>query len=356
MAANKSKISKQNKRRLIMNIKNDNLYQSALDEMKKEHPNKKFVFSLLNKAHESGDIRATYAIATWYLFGEYVKKDIKKAIPLLRKSADSDNPEAIYDLAICYEEGNGVKKDLNKAFELYLKSALLNDSNSINEVGRCYYYGIGISRDLRLAQIWFERAKKLNVYNAIDHEDERKIEKEIKKNINKMKNFVGNKKYLKIFRSLGDECYINGFVIGIGEKLVLLQSFHDFYCQGYEVLRLRDIEKVESSKTERFFECMFEREGILENIGIQYQVNLTNFELLLKSLNDIKKPVIIECEENVKNKFYIGEIVALEEKHIKFKHFNSIGQWKKKEYKIEYNLITKVQFDTPYLNTFIKYL
>jgi TPR repeat protein len=138
-------------------------YEQAYKEMMKDSPDEKLAFSLLMQSHESGDSRATYALATWYLFGRYVKKDIKKAVTLLKQSADKKVPNALYDLAVCYEKGEGVSKDERQAFDLYMKAALRNESQSVQEVARCYWFGIGVNEDRRTAIIWYERAKELGV-------------------------------------------------------------------------------------------------------------------------------------------------------------------------------------------------
>ena len=153
----------------------------AYDEMMKDNPNEELAFSLFERAHESGDPRATYAIATWYLFGGYVKKNINRAVLLLKESARKKIPDAMYDLAVCFEDGTGVKRGKKKAFDLYLKAALRNDHQSVEEVARCYWFGIGVNRDRRVARIWYERAKELGVGEVNDRlENISQIDKDAK--------------------------------------------------------------------------------------------------------------------------------------------------------------------------------
>lgn len=139
------------------------LYDQALLEAKKKKPNDELVFDLLNQSLEEGDAKAAYALGTWYLHGNYVKKDMRKAVRLLKQAAEGNVPDALFDLANCYEKGAGLKKNDRLAFENYLKAALCNDAQSIYEVGRCYFYGIGVEKERRLAQIWLDRAKDLGI-------------------------------------------------------------------------------------------------------------------------------------------------------------------------------------------------
>jgi TPR repeat protein len=118
------------------------------------------VASLLTAAHEAGDARATYALATWYLHGHFFKKDIRKSIALLKESAQFNVPEALFDLAVCYEKGAGVAKNERKAIQLYLRAALHGEKQSVYEVARCYYHGIGVNQDRQIAGVWRDRAEE----------------------------------------------------------------------------------------------------------------------------------------------------------------------------------------------------
>ena len=62
-----------------------------------------------------------YALATWYLFGVYVKKDYTKGNELLKKACDRCIPEACFDLANSYESGFGIEKILKSRFNFMLK-------------------------------------------------------------------------------------------------------------------------------------------------------------------------------------------------------------------------------------------
>lgn len=151
-----------------MTVENKDPFKMAYDEMMKDNSNEALAFSLFEQAHESGDPRATYAIATWYLHGRYVKKNINKAVLLLKQSARKKVPDAMYDLAACYEGGTGVKKGKRKAFELYLKAAIRNDHQSVEEVARCYWFGIGVNKDRIVARNWYERAAELGIGEVND--------------------------------------------------------------------------------------------------------------------------------------------------------------------------------------------
>lgn len=145
-------------------------YEKALRIAAGEKFDHNQVWTLLEQAHNTGDARATYAIATWYLHGTHVEKDSAKAAQYLKEAADAGIAEAMADLAVSYEKGIGVDEDVEAAFEYYLRAALHGDDDAVFEVARCYYWGIGVGKDRRIANIWADRAEKLGVYEAEEAE------------------------------------------------------------------------------------------------------------------------------------------------------------------------------------------
>ena len=53
---------------------------------------------------------------------------------------------------------------------------------------------------------------------------------------------------------------------------------------------------------------------------------------------------------------FIGRVVAFNDMSVSIRQFDTLGVWEDEPSVIAYGEITKVQFDTPYINTFIKYL
>ena len=139
-------------------------YDRALKLAQSQKTPTKRVYELLLKADGLGDGRATYAIATWYLFGSpFTKINYRTANRMLKRAAERGSADAAHNLAISYEKGLGIGKSLPKAFEYYMRAAILGDAQSHYEVGRMYFYGIGVSRNRRLAEAWGDKAEALGV-------------------------------------------------------------------------------------------------------------------------------------------------------------------------------------------------
>jgi hypothetical protein len=151
----------------------------------------------------------------------------------------------------------------------------------------------------------------------------------------------------------------NGFVVGIGRSLVLVQTFHDFYPEGYSALRIEDIKRVRSGKHERFLERVFRGEGLMEHVGISYDVPLDDFRSLLGGLHERGQHVVIECEDRenaAHNDYFIGRILSVDDESVTALYFNPLGVWDDEPSIISLGDITQVEFDTPYINIMSKYL
>lgn len=170
---------------------------------------------------------------------------------------------------------------------------------------------------------------------------------------------VGTRKKVKITRPyLGEQnCY--GFVLGMSKKWVLLHDFFDFTPMGYTAIRIADISSCRSGKYERKWEQMLAAEGILDRVGINYEIDLDSTHSLLESLQRRGQNIVVECEcedDSDNDAFFIGQITKLEKRFIRLRHFDATGNWEKGVYRIPFHAITKIEFDTPYVNTFSKYL
>ncbi len=135
-------------------MKGDAIYKRALKLASQNDSNKEFVFELLMKSYNLGNYKAAYAIGTWYLFGEYVKKNFATAFTYLKYAADGGVADACIDLAVSYETGKGVKKDKHQAFIYYLKAFFLGHKKASYEVGRHYYYGLSVPKNIEIAKVW----------------------------------------------------------------------------------------------------------------------------------------------------------------------------------------------------------
>lgn len=168
--------------------------------------------------------------------------------------------------------------------------------------------------------------------------------------------FVGTKRKVQLRCSTQRQEFHDGFVLGVGRDLIWLQQFTDFQPDGYEVLRLSDIANIRSDENERMWERMLAGEGILERVKIPYELPLQDMPELLRALQSLGENIIVECTDNSRNGFYIGRILFVDELSLLFATFDPLGHWDSEPEKIYFHKITRIQFETPYCQTYSKYL
>ncbi|MCL2872070.1 MAG: sel1 repeat family protein [Betaproteobacteria bacterium] len=133
----------------------EKLYDLAKREAKKKTPNYEKTAGLLEKAHVKGEVKATCALADWYMRGVFFKKNRKRGLQYYRTAAKGLNVDAMFNLGVFYENGCNLKKNEKRAFEYYLAAAVQGKGGSgkwaLLEVMRCFFHGIGIEKNKRLA-------------------------------------------------------------------------------------------------------------------------------------------------------------------------------------------------------------
>lgn len=147
--------------------------------------------------------------------------------------------------------------------------------------------------------------------------------------------------------------------MGLSEKLVYVHLFHDFFPDGYHILRVEDIEELERSESEQNWDRMLAGESLLDGLRSPPEIELTSMPDAIRSIAERYPQMIIECEaadeDTEGTDFYLGTLIRATEEVIEFEHYDALGVWAEQPATIWANEITRVQFDTPYANTFAKY-
>ncbi|MCE5278029.1 MAG: hypothetical protein ABFD92_05780 [Planctomycetaceae bacterium] len=170
--------------------------------------------------------------------------------------------------------------------------------------------------------------------------------------------FAGTGKLVRFTRRFAPEHLLNGYVLRTGRELILVHMFDDFKGDGYSIVRQEDIEDFRQSQFEDWFDHMLRSEGLLGGLKIKAEIDLTDMHSAIQSVSRSFEQMIIECEseEGDANAFYIGKAVSIAKTCIQFSHYDALGFWSQRPETIQIPDITVVQFDTPYIRTFSKYL
>ena len=152
--------------------------------------------------------------------------------------------------------------------------------------------------------------------------------------------------------------YLNGYLLGLSDTFGLMHCFHDFLPDGYTLFRLNDVISIRSNEYERFWDRMLASEGLLTGLDKNLNMNLTSIQSSFLSLTDDSQTLIIEAQipDEEDQDFYIGQVATFDTTKVWFNHFDALGKWELEPAEIPLDEISFIQFDTPYIKTFSKYV
>ena len=110
-----------------------------------------------------GDPLATYAAATWYLYGEpnlKLKPNPRKGIRLLERAARSLN-RAMYEFGVFLADGLVIPANPKRAYRLFSQAAELGCAPALMAQATCLVQGFGVRRNVKQASLVRARAIRL---------------------------------------------------------------------------------------------------------------------------------------------------------------------------------------------------
>lgn len=167
---------------------------------------------------------------------------------------------------------------------------------------------------------------------------------------------IASGEYCAIDRNIEDSETIDCFVLGVGKECVLIQNVEDFHLDGYSIILVANIKSIYMNKFDRFRRSIMKKEGVLDNHGIEYDVDLTSIKESLRSLKQKRKLLIVALEKPEDDGFAIGKILRLNKHTMAFRAFNGLGRWEDGHLRAEYTAITRIGFDQEYIEFYSRHL
>ena len=115
-----------------------------LDAVRNSKYSESEALKYLEKKAKEGNPYAQFSYGSYYADFEFWPYDSRKAFYWFSKAAEKNHPAALNNLALMYIFGNGVKKDVKKGRELMLKAAELGIESAQECLVRLYsgYYDV----------------------------------------------------------------------------------------------------------------------------------------------------------------------------------------------------------------------
>ena len=170
--------------------------------------------------------------------------------------------------------------------------------------------------------------------------------------------YAGGKRKIRVERSLPGTPSLSGYLLGLTHELGLMHCFDDFEPDGYTLFRVAQVIDVRSNEYERHWERMLAGEGLLGGLNLAADIDLSGLRNGIESVDRHFHRMIVECEaeDEELDDFYIGKLVSIDNEELRFDHFDGVGHWESEAAVISLPTVTLVQFETPYIQRFWKYL
>jgi len=172
-----------------------------------------------------------------------------------------------------------------------------------------------------------------------------------------LKEYCGERKYVLLTRKVGKVNKAErGYIISYSKDFVLFQASEDFKVSGYFVFNTNNIVSVKHDAYEKHYDKIMILRKEFQKIGITYEINLANWISVLKSIQSRKLAVVIELKEIESPPFLnMGSIKNIDQSAVYIQRFNEQGIIDEIVTPIYFKHITKITFDTKYINVFSKY-
>jgi hypothetical protein len=170
---------------------------------------------------------------------------------------------------------------------------------------------------------------------------------------------AGDGAMVGVTRGFPGDPSIHGFVVAVGEELVLMHQFHDFYSEGFTAIRLQDIECVESGRRDDVIRDIINYEKLAEHPPPQCGLDLSSMLAFIRSLVGRYQLVVLECESRTwceEDEYYLGRLLSADENGVVVRCVDPVGAIDRDTTSVCHDDVTKVQFDTPYINLFARYV
>jgi len=155
-----------------------------------------------------------------------------------------------------------------------------------------------------------------------------------------------------------DPYLMSGYLVGLSDRLAVMKVFYDFHPDGFHVFSPSDVEECRCSESEKHWDFMLRSEGLVENELVDAGIPLTSIEDAAGGIQDRYGRLVVEAEGpgNPECTFAIGSLANIRDGVMQFDGFDVEGEWYDDTTEIACDTITKLQYMTPYINNYWKYL
>lgn len=166
-----------------------------------------------------------------------------------------------------------------------------------------------------------------------------------------------NKQICCFYITVNDiEKSVFGYVLDYSKSFLLIRECLDFYVEGLIVIPINKITKLRQAKIEKNFTKIYKLEKLDNDALIFEKITLESYPEIFKAIKKKHKFAIIENVFDGEIDFCIGEIIRINKTSVSILYFDITGKIDKTATTVLFKDIANIEFDSNYINTFIRHL
>ena len=171
-----------------------------------------------------------------------------------------------------------------------------------------------------------------------------------------IKRYIDDALQVSISSKVMDDDEISAIPLKISDDLLCIMYIFDFVCDGYKVLRIKDITELKRDEVDEFHDYIINKQGIIRDVDRLDNLNVDSWNTVFDYLcdNEIMLDISLEAKEIGKN-FFVGKVEKVNDNNIMLREVDAFGEYKKKSKRIYYDDITMISFGNRYSEMLDKY-
>lgn len=148
-----------------------------------------------------------------------------------------------------------------------------------------------------------------------------------------------------------------GFIRELDSSLVVVEKFHDFYSEGFSLLRIDDIDAVRQRPGDDLFSKIITEDELSRKDRLRGVSDNDGLQGALARIQGGYGLVALHCETGDPNEdeYILGEISALTDDEVLLWILGPDAVWDEELDSVTISDITQVEFATPYAETLAKH-
>ena len=145
------------------------------------------------------------------------------------------------------------------------------------------------------------------------------------------------------------DCDESGFPLAVSEEWMLCHAIVDFHLNGYRLLRLRDIQRVNWWGVRSGYQRILKERGIPDQLGLDFNLDIASIQTILTGLK--RRPqetVLVHFDYERPDALHVGRPLRVGAIAFTFATISTNGKWDEPPARVKYDDVFMIEFRCEY--------